>query len=147
QVIFGNGTVSKVPELLRGMGHKVFLVTGKNPARANFLAENLTAVGFSVFHFQVEKEPDTGMISAGVKLARQKGCEAVVGFGGGSVIDSAKAIAALVLNKGELLDYLEVIGLGKKLEEEPLPFIAVPTTAGTGAEVTKNAVIHSPEHN
>lgn len=146
QVIFGNGTVSKVPELLRGMGHKVFLVTGKNPARANFLTENLTAVGFSVFHFQVEKEPDTEMISAGVKLARQKGCEAVVGFGGGSVIDSAKAIAALVLNKGELLDYLEVIGLGKKLEEEPLPFIAVPTTAGTGAEVTKNAVIHSPEH-
>ena len=147
QVIFGNGTVSKVPELLRGMGHKVFLVTGKNPARAKFLAENLEAVGFSVFSFRVEKEPDTGMISAGVKLARQKGCEAVVGFGGGSVIDSAKAIAALVLNKGELLDYLEVIGLGKKLEEEPLPFIAVPTTAGTGAEVTKNAVIHSPEHN
>lgn len=147
QVIFGNGTVSKVPELLRGMGHKVFLVTGKNPARAKFLAENLEAVGFSVFSFRVEKEPDTEMISAGVKLARQKGCEAVVGFGGGSVIDSAKAIAALVPNKGELLDYLEVIGLGKKLEEEPLPFIAVPTTAGTGAEVTKNAVIHSPEHN
>ena len=147
QIIFGNGTISKVPHLLQGMGQNVLLVTGKNPERAKFLNENLEAEGFSVFPFRVEKEPDTGMISNGVKLARETGCEAVVGFGGGSVIDSAKAIAALVPNKGELLDYLEVIGQGKKLEEKPLPFIAIPTTAGTGAEVTKNAVIHSPKHN
>jgi alcohol dehydrogenase class IV len=147
QVIFGNGTVSKVPHLLQGMGQNIFLVTGKNPERVKFLTENLEAGGFSVFSFQVEKEPTTEMISNGVKFAREKDCKAVVGFGGGSVIDSAKAIAALTPNKGELLDYLEVIGKGKKLEEKPLPFIAVPTTAGTGAEVTKNAVIHSPEHN
>ncbi len=146
QVIFGNGTVSKIPQLLQGMGHNIFLVTGKNPLRANFLTENLEAEGFSVFSFRVEKEPDTEMISTGAKLARETACDAVVGFGGGSVIDSAKAIAALVPNKGELLDYLEVIGKGQKLEEKPLPFIAVPTTAGTGAEVTKNAVIHSAEH-
>ena len=146
QVIFGNGTVSKIPQLLQGMGHNIFLVTGKNPLRANFLTENLEAEGFSVFSFRVEKEPDTEMISTGAKLARETACDAVVGFGGGSVIDSAKAIAALGPNKGELLDYLEVIGKGQKLEEKPLPFIAVPTTAGTGAEVTKNAVIHSAEH-
>lgn len=146
QVIFGNGTVSKIPQLLQGKGHNIFLVTGKNPLRAKFLTENLEAEGFSVFSFQVEKEPDTGMISNGAKLAREMTCDAVVGFGGGSVIDSAKAIAALVPNKGELPEYLEVIGQGKKLKEKPLPFIAVPTTAGTGAEVTKNAVIHSPEH-
>jgi alcohol dehydrogenase class IV len=147
QVIFGNGTVSKVPHLLQGMGQNIFLVTGKNPERVKFLTENLEAGGSSVFSFQVEKEPTTEMISNGVKFARETDCKAVVGFGGGSVIDSAKAIAALTPNKGELLDYLEVIGKGKKLEEKPLPFIAVPTTAGTGAEVTKNAVIHSPEHN
>jgi len=146
QVIFGNGTVSKIPQLLQGMGHNIFLVTGKNPLRANFLTENLEAEGFSVFSFRVEKEPDTEMISTGAKLARETACDAVVGFGGGSVIDSAKAIVALGPNKGELLDYLEVIGKGQKLEEKPLPFIAVPTTAGTGAEVTKNAVIHSAEH-
>ena len=146
QVIFGNGTVSKIPQLLQGKGQNIFLVTGKNPLRAKFLTENLEAEGFSVFSFRVEKEPDTGMISNGAKLAREMTCDAVVGFGGGSVIDSAKAIAALVPNKGELPEYLEVIGQGKKLKEKPLPFIAVPTTAGTGAEVTKNAVIHSPEH-
>lgn len=146
QIVFGNGTVSKIPQLLQGMGHNIFLVTGKNKARAKFLTESLEAEGFRLFSFQVEKEPDTGMISNGVKLARENGCDAVVGFGGGSVIDSAKAIAALTPGNGELLDYLEVIGKGKKLEEKPLPFIAIPTTAGTGAEVTKNAVIHSPEH-
>jgi alcohol dehydrogenase class IV len=147
KVIFGNVSVSKVPHLLQGMGRNVLLVTGKNPERAKFLTESLETEGFNVFSFQVEKEPDTGMISNGVKLARETGCEAVVGFGGGSVIDSAKAIAAMVPNKGDLLDYLEVIGKGKKPKEKPLPFIAIPTTAGTGAEVTKNAVIHSPEHN
>jgi alcohol dehydrogenase class IV len=146
QVIFGSGTVSKVPHLLQGMGKNILLVTGKNSGRAKFLTENLETEGFSVFHFQVEKEPDTEMVSNGANLAREMACDAVVGFGGGSVIDSAKAIAALVPNKDELLDYLEVIGKGKKLEEKPLPFIAIPTTAGTGAEVTKNAVIHSPEH-
>jgi alcohol dehydrogenase class IV len=146
QIIFGNGTVSKVPLLLQGMGQHVLLVTGKNAARANFLTKTLEAEGFRVIIFQVEKEPDTCIISNGVKLARKTNCKTVAGFGGGSVIDSAKAIAALVPNKGELLDYLEVIGLGKKLLEKPLPFIAIPTTAGTGAEVTKNAVIHSPEH-
>lgn len=146
QIVFGNRTVSKVPLMLKDKGRKILLVTGRNAARANFLTENLKTEGFSVFPFQVEKEPDTGMISNGVKLAREKDCDAVLAFGGGSVIDSAKAIAALVPNKGELFDYLEVIGKGRKLEEKPLPFIAVPTTSGTGAEVTKNAVIHSPEH-
>ncbi len=75
-----------------------------------------------------------------------QGCELVIGLGGGSVIDSAKAIAAVIPNSGEPLDYLEVIGRGQALENNPLPWIAVPTTAGTGAEVTRNAVLDSPEH-
>jgi alcohol dehydrogenase class IV len=146
QVFFGNGAISGIPRLLQGKGQNIFLVTGKNPERAKFLTEKLKAEGFSRVHFQVEKEPTTHMVSKGVKLAREENCDAVLGFGGGSVIDSAKAIAALTPNSGDLMDYLEVIGKGKKLEEKPLPFIAIPTTAGTGAEVTKNAVIHSPEH-
>jgi alcohol dehydrogenase class IV len=86
------------------------------------------------------------LLRKGLILHAGEDCQLIVGFGGGSVIDCAKAIAALVPNKGKLFDYLEVIGAGKELEADPLPFIAIPTTAGTGAEVTKNAVIHSPEH-
>jgi len=70
----------------------------------------------------------------------------VIGFGGGSAIDTGKAIAALAANSGEPLDYLEVVGKGESLRNPSLPFIAVPTTAGTGAEVTRNAVLASPQH-
>ena len=70
----------------------------------------------------------------------------MIGFGGGSVIDTGKAIAALLTNPGDVLDYLEVIGRGQPLTQPPLPYIAIPTTAGTGAEVTRNAVLSSPEH-
>src|SRR5207248_3422159 len=70
----------------------------------------------------------------------------VIGFGGGSALDAGKAIAAMATNPGELLDYLEVIGHGRALPQPSAPFIAIPTTAGTGAEVTRNAVLASPEH-
>src|SRR5581483_4814801 len=73
-------------------------------------------------------------------------CDSVIGCGGGSAIDAAKAIAAMLTNDGELLDYLEVIGRGQALRRPSAPFIAIPTTAGTGAEVTRNAVLASPEH-
>jgi len=146
QIFFGSGTISKVPELLAGFGERILLITGKNTSRAKLLTGNLPSSQFEIFSFQVNSEPTTDMIDEGVKLARKNRCEAIVGFGGGSVIDSAKAIAALTPNAGELLDYLEVIGKGKKLEEKPLPFIAIPTTAGTGAEASKNSVIYSAEH-
>lgn len=145
QILFGNGTIAKVPELLNNYGSKILLVTGKNSERAKLMIDHLPST-YGIYHFRVEKEPSVEVIDEGVKLARENHCEAVVGFGGGSVIDSAKAIAALTPNAGELLDYLEVIGKGKKLEEKPLPFIAIPTTAGTGAEASKNSVIYSTEH-
>jgi alcohol dehydrogenase class IV len=85
-------------------------------------------------------------VREGIAAARASGAELLIGFGGGSVIDAAKAIAALMPNSGEPLDYIEVIGRGRKFEHLPLPWIAVPTTAGTGAEVTRNAVLGSPEH-
>jgi alcohol dehydrogenase class IV len=70
----------------------------------------------------------------------------VIGLGGGSAIDAAKAVAGLMTNGGAAIDYMEVIGKGQKITKAAAPWIAVPTTAGTGAEVTKNAVIGSPEH-
>src|SRR6056297_43851 len=141
QIIFGSGTLAKVPELLSGFDKRILLVTGKNTERANLLTGSFPASDFEITRFSVEKEPTTGIIDEGVKIARKNRCAVVIGMGGGSVIDAAKAIAALTPNAGELSDYLEVIGKGKQLAVRPLTFIAIPTTSGTGAEVTKNAVI------
>lgn len=146
QIIFGNHSLEKVPGLVAGFGQKVVLVTGKNSSRAKELVAKFSTGTDTVF-FNVTDEPTTDLIEAGVQLARDHASEVIVGFGGGSVVDSAKAIAVLATNKGELLNYLEVIGRGKPLTEKPLPCIAIPTTAGTGAEVTKNSVIKSPENN
>ena len=146
QIIFGNHSLEKVPDLVAGFGKKVVLVTGKNSSRAEELMAKFSPETDTVL-FNVSGEPTTDLIEGGVQLAREHASDVVVGIGGGSVIDSAKAIAALATNKGELLDYLEVIGRGKPLTEKPLPCIAIPTTAGTGAEVTKNSVIKSPENN
>ena len=96
--------------------------------------------------FTVSGEPTLDTVLAGVQKAREEACQVVVGFGGGSVIDAGKAIAALLTNRGNLLDYLEVIGRGQPLTQAPVPYVAVPTTAGTGAEVTRNAVLTSPDH-
>ena len=91
-------------------------------------------------------EPTVDLVREGVRTARRERCDLVIALGGGSAIDAGKAIAALAANAGDLLDYLEVVGKGQTLGRPPLPFIAVPTTAGTGAEVTRNAVLASPEH-
>jgi alcohol dehydrogenase class IV len=93
----------------------------------------------------VNHEPEIETINQAVNLARENGCEFVIGFGGGSVIDTAKAVSALLNNEGELLDYLEVVGKGQPLKNPAKKFIAIPTTAGTGSEATKNAVISVPE--
>src|SRR5690606_8545320 len=106
----------------------------------------LAAAELDTTTFAVAGEPSVSSIGAGVRLAREHDSEVVVALGGGSAIDAGKAIAALVRNEGDPLDYLEVIGAGRPLTVDPLTFIAVPTTSGTGAEVTKNAVLSSPEH-
>ena len=145
QVIFGLNSSEKLSQLLVGR-HRVLMVSGKKSKKSEKLAEQFVT-GTEVTFFQVEHEPTTTVVNEGVKLARQKQCDAVVGLGGGSVIDAAKAIAAMATNPGDLSDYLEVIGAGKPLTEQPLFCIALPTTAGTGAEVTKNSVIKSLEQN
>ena len=146
KIIFGNNSFEKVPDVILSSGKSVLLVTDKNIQRAEFLTEKIKQKNGRVVTFIVETEPTTDIIEEAIRLARAENCNVVAGLGGGSVIDSAKAIAAMVPNKGSLFDFLEVIGLGKPLSEIPLPCIAIPTTAGTGAEVTKNSVIKSVKH-
>jgi alcohol dehydrogenase class IV len=146
-IIFENGSFRKIHGLIRDFGSKVLIVSGTNQNLALQLSESLSEINIHSEIFSVHSEPTISDIEQGTKLARKTLCNLVVGVGGGSAVDSAKAIAAFVPNQGELTDYLEVIGKGKKLEIEPLPLIAIPTTAGTGAEVTKNSVIKSTVHN
>lgn len=146
RILFGPGTLLEVAPLAKGLGERALVVTGQNLRRAEALLAQLSGAGVSHTTFAVAAEPTTALIQSGATVARTESSEVVISIGGGSVIDAGKAIAALATNQGELLDYLEVIGKGKPLESTPLPFIAIPTTAGTGAEVTRNAVLASPEH-
>jgi alcohol dehydrogenase class IV len=146
RIIVGPGTVQEVGDLAAEMGARAFVVTGSTTARAAPALDALRGAGMAATTFAVTHEPTTELVREGVEAARAAGCDVVVGVGGGSVIDAAKAIAALITNGGVPLDYLEVIGRGEPITKRSAPTIAVPTTAGTGAEVTRNAVLASPEH-
>jgi alcohol dehydrogenase class IV len=146
RIVFGSGRVSELPVLARHFGERVLAVTGNDPARWLRHVAPLRQQGMVVTHLPVNGEPSIEMIESGVEKARAGKCQLVLALGGGSAIDAAKAIAALAPNEGEILDYVEVIGKAQPLTRPGLPIIAVPTTAGTGAEVTRNAVLHSPEH-
>jgi alcohol dehydrogenase class IV len=146
RVVFGNGSLSKLGELTGAFGKRVLLVGGAGVDCIEHARRLIGERGFQVVVFQVPGEPTLDLVRAGTDLARNSECEFVVAIGGGSTIDTGKAIAALAANAGDVLDYLEVIGQGKALERSGLPFVAIPTTAGTGSEVTRNAVIGSPAH-
>jgi alcohol dehydrogenase class IV len=146
RIIFGSGALKEIAPLALEMGNSAFIVTGKNLDRAAPLLNLLQEKEINTFTFCVSEEPTTHIILEGVQKAKDAKSNIVIGFGGGSVIDAGKAIAALLSNNGDLFDYLEVIGKAKPLDYQPLPYIAIPTTAGTGAEVTRNAVLLSPEH-
>jgi alcohol dehydrogenase class IV len=146
RVIFGNGSLSMLGELAGAFGMRVLLVGGAGVECIELAHQLMAAQGNHVVRFQVPGEPTLDLVRAGTDLARGNRCEFVVAIGGGSTIDTGKAIAALTANSGDVLDYLEVIGRGRALETPGLPFIAIPTTAGTGSEVTRNAVIGSPVH-
>jgi alcohol dehydrogenase class IV len=122
------------------------VVTGRDMKRAVPLLKILHEAGVGAATFPVTGEPELSTIDQGTALAKKEKCGLVIGFGGGSALDAAKAIAAMMTNDGELLDYVEIIGRGKTLTKPSAPFIAIPTTAGTGSEVTRNAVLSSPEH-
>jgi alcohol dehydrogenase class IV len=145
-MIFGPGTLAEVGKLAGKTGSRALVVTGSKPARAERLLTLLREQKVDSTTFAVAGEPELSTIEQGVVLAKSEQCDCVIGFGGGSVVDAAKAIAAMLTNEGELLDYVEIIGRGKPLAKRSAPFIAIPTTAGTGSEVTRNAVLASPEH-
>ncbi len=146
-IIFGRGSLGRVPELVAKSGKRALIVAGASGRNAFDLTEKLSQTGISSQIFTVHREPTTSDIELAVSLVNQYNCDVIVGLGGGSAIDAAKATAALATNPGNITHYLEVIGKGMPLMVNPLPFIAIPTTAGTGAEVTKNAVIKSDEFN
>ena len=146
RIVFGPGTLREVAPAAREMGKRALLVTGRSQERVVPLLARLKEAGIEGFGCVVDDEPTIELVRRGVEFARREKCGLVIAFGGGSAIDAGKAIAALLTNPGEMMDYLEVIGLAKPLTAPSAPFIAVPTTAGTGTEVTRNAVLASPEH-
>lgn len=131
RILFGEGVSRDLP----AMGQRALVVTGAAGRHAR-----------AGVRFAVDGEPTVDQVRRGVELARAESCDYVIAIGGGSAIDGGKAIAALVANPGDPLDYLEVVGGGQPLVNPSVPFIAIPTTAGTGSEVTRNAVLASPEH-
>jgi alcohol dehydrogenase class IV len=146
RILFGSGTVKEVAPLAKPLGQRALVVTGRDPGRVAPLLEQWQAQGLDLVAFSVPGEPTVERVRSGVERAREAGCDLVVGLGGGSVLDAGKAVAALLTNGGDPLDYLEVVGKGVTLTRPSAPYIAIPTTAGTGAEVTRNAVLVSPEY-
>jgi alcohol dehydrogenase class IV len=146
RIVFGNGSFREALPALQGFGTRALLVTGKNSRRADALVDAANEAGVQLLPVTVHGEPTVSLIRKAVAVALPFDPQAVLAMGGGSVIDAAKAIAALLANPGDPLDYLEVIGGGKPLAKPVLPVIAIPTTAGTGSEVTRNAVLGSEEH-
>ncbi|HEY1169947.1 MAG TPA: iron-containing alcohol dehydrogenase [Verrucomicrobiae bacterium] len=146
RIIFGSGTLPEAAKAAQGFGRRVFLVTGSRADRAQGLLSQLQRAGLEVVMASVSGEPTTDSVQALTTQAKAERCDVVIGFGGGSVIDAAKAVSGLLTNDGDLFDYLEVIGKALPLKNPAAPYIAIPTTAGTGAEVTRNAVLGSKEH-
>ena len=141
RIIFGEGMAATLPDLARNFGARPFIVTGASRERARALVSTLSAETFAV-----SGEPTVDLVREGARHAQDAACDVVISIGGGSVIDAGKAIAIITTNGGEPLEFLEIVGKGRAITVPPLPFIAVPTTAGTGSEVTRNAVLGSPEH-
>ncbi|MGH7945098.1 MAG: iron-containing alcohol dehydrogenase [Opitutaceae bacterium] len=146
RIIFGPGTLQDSGALAREFGRHAALITGRDPARAERLRNVLRSATIESTTIPISREPTTDDIVHAVNAARDAQCDFVVGFGGGAALDAAKAIAALLTNNGDLPDYLEVIGRAQPLAHPSAPCIAIPTTAGTGSEVTRNAVLASPAH-
>ena len=146
RILFGYGQISQLAENALPFGNQVLVVLGKNPSRHDSVLQSLRQSGLTVGTFSIAGEPTIDDIIQGTDLAKKSATQIVIGLGGGSVIDAGKAISALSRQPEDLWHYIEIVGKGHPLTATPLPYIAVPTTAGTGAEVTRNAVLSSPEH-
>ncbi len=146
RILFGPQTVKEAARLAAEAGRHALVVAGADTRRAAPLLQRLQESGVATAVFSVAGEPDLETVRRGAALARREHCDLVASFGGGSVLDAGKAIAAMMSNDGDILDYIEIIGRGRSLARPSAPFLAIPTTAGTGSEATRNAVLASPEH-
>jgi alcohol dehydrogenase class IV len=146
KIIFGVGVSAELGGVASALGRNALVVTGTQPQRHESLFAGLEGCGVAVTFAAVSHEPTVDDVRRGAGVARAAGCDVVISIGGGSVIDTGKAIAALITNQGDVMEYLEVIGDGQPLTAHPVPHVAAPTTAGTGSEATKNAVLLSEEH-
>ncbi|HTT53441.1 MAG TPA: iron-containing alcohol dehydrogenase [Streptosporangiaceae bacterium] len=142
RILAGPGRAAELPAVLASLGSRVLVCTGARPARLNAL---LAGLGLPTARFPVAGEPTVDLARAATAAAREHGADVIAAIGGGSVIDTAKAAAMLLGNGGDPLDYLEVVGDGRPVSRPSVPCVAVPTTAGTGAEVTANAVLAVPQ--
>jgi alcohol dehydrogenase class IV len=145
RIIFGAGQFAKTGQLAADMGKRAFVVAGISGDAPHSLIGHLHSSSITATVWPVSGEPTIASIQQGVMAARQFEADLVIGIGGGSALDSAKAIAVMLTNPGDLSDYLEVVGQGHALAIPSVPVITIPTTAGTGSEVTRNAVIGAPE--
>jgi alcohol dehydrogenase class IV len=146
RILFGAGRLKEAGGIAGKLGRRALVVTGRRVERAERLLGILREHGLNAVTYPVPGEPEIETVRAGVARAKSEGCDFVIGIGGGSALDAGKAIAAMLANDGDLFDYLEVVGKGRALAKPAAPCIAIPTTAGTGSEVTRNAVLASPEH-
>jgi len=146
RIVLGPGAIAKAGPAVAAMGRKVLIVSGRSGRHTQVLSQIFRSLGLEYHLFRAEREPTVQMAREATSLARQVGVEVVVGIGGGSAIDLAKVVSVMLTNPGDLMDYLEVVGRGRAIERPCVPWVAIPTTAGTGAEVTSNTVLAVPEH-
>lgn len=144
RIVFGPGSLQQVAPFAADTGKRALVVTGSNAERAEVLLQQLQDRGLACRCVAVAGEPTLETVQQALAAAREHQADLVIGFGGGSAVDAGKAVAALATNREDIRQYLEVIGRGRPLTAAPLPYVAVPTTAGTGAEATANAVLKAP---
>jgi alcohol dehydrogenase class IV len=145
RIIFGIGAVKDAGKHAAQFGSNAFLVCSCKGADPSGLMDILKTSGIHYSTIEVCGEPTVGFVLEAVQKAKKNQSDLVIAYGGGSVIDTGKAVSAMLTNPGELIDYLEVVGRGRPLVQPSVPMIAIPTTAGTGSEVTRNAVLAVPE--
>ena len=146
KIIFGPGGLSQVGAEVKRLGNKVLVVLGRSAVRKSGALDRLTHLLKEknleyIIYENIHSDPTVETVDNGASLAQKGSCNLIIALGGGSVLDTGKAISAMVTNEGSVADYQEIEGKGRKFQHKPIPFIAIPTTSGTGSEATKNAVI------
>jgi len=143
RIIFGEGALQSSLSVINQFGYSVLLVSGKNTQRASPIIQYIKMQGMRYQHVAISGEPNITMVEETALNGRKFKPDMVIAIGGGSVIDMGKALAAIIPNQGDVYDYVEVVGRNVPLKTKPIPFIAIPSTASTGSEVTRNAVLRS----